>query len=95
MEIELNFVGAAERHLQQYEAIGATDWLAHWQGQPLHALPAVPNVGDDVVLRLHPGPDLIRLRCTGRLFDFSAAGQSVLYVDLDLAPLPAVHRPGT
>ena len=83
MNLSIIFVGRAELLAEEYEGIGATSFLV----QPLVAgHPAtlvLPQLGDRVTLRMHPGPDARSFQCVGRHFDFSQR-TPVLQIELDM-----------
>ena len=85
MEIDLQFIGQADRLAEQYEAVGATSFVVHDLANPKLQGLVLPQVGDVIVLRMHPGPDIRSFRCTARRFDFSAAESPVLQIELDMA----------
>lgn len=64
----------AEAHAARFEGVVQYDFAGH-----------CPQAGDLVTLRMHPGSQPLALRCIGRHFDFSAAGEPLLLVLLDLA----------
>ena len=85
MELFIAFIGRAEPLAQQYEAIGATSFVVRDRVDRTARALVVPNIGDRVALRMHPGPDTRTFRCTGRLFDVSEAESPLLTIELDMA----------
>lgn len=85
MEIFIAFIDRAEPLAAQYEGVGATSFVVHDPADRKATALVVPNIGDRLQLRMHPGPDIRAFRCTGRLFDFSAAGAPLLTIELDMA----------
>lgn len=83
MKLQISFIGKAERLAEQYEGVQATSFVVRLQDPPLSAM-ALPQLGDVVTLRMHPGPDIHNFRCAGRHFDFSIAAAPVLHVLLDM-----------
>jgi hypothetical protein len=84
MNLFLHFIGRAEPLAELYEGLGATSFLVRDMATQAQAL-VVPQIGDVLLLRMHPGPDIRSFRCTGRQFDFSEAGAPLLRVELDMA----------
>lgn len=84
MELFIAFIGRAEPLAEHYEGLGAASFVVHDLVQRNVWALVVPNIGDRLLLRMHPGPDIREFRCTGRLFDFSAAGSPVLRIELDM-----------
>lgn len=72
MHLNIVFIGRAEPLAEQYEGVGATSFVVTDLQSSATAL-VVPNIGDELSLRMHPGPDIRRFRCTARHFDFGAA----------------------
>lgn len=85
MELFISFTGRAEPLAEQYEGVGATSFAVRDPTDRNAQALVFPNIGDHVRLRMHPGPDIRTFRCTGRQFDFSAAGAPLLTVELDMA----------
>ena len=83
MELFIAFIGRAEPLAELYEGVQTTSFVVQDLASKAQAL-VVPNIGDRVRLRMHPGPDIREFRCTGRLFDFSEAGSPVLHLELDM-----------
>lgn len=79
MTIFIAFVGQAEALAAQYEGVGATNFSLG-----AAAAHVVPGIGDLLLLRMPPGPDIRRFRCTGRRFDFSEAAKPLLHIELDM-----------
>lgn len=84
MNIYLVFVGKADPLAEQYEGVGATSFQVNDLAPTGESSLVLPNVGDLVRLRMHPGPDIRTFRCTGRLFDFSEADTPLLTIELDM-----------
>lgn len=79
MELRMVFIGRAEPLAEQYAGVGATSFAMAPGGTQV-----LPGIGDEISLRMHPGPDIRRFRCTARHFDFGAAGSPSLTLELDL-----------
>ena len=84
MELRIDFIGRAEPLAELYEGVGATSFVVTDLASKASAL-VVPSIGDELSLRMHPGPDIRRFRCTARHFDFSEEGAPLLSVQLDMA----------
>lgn len=80
MDLHIDFIGRAESLAEQYKGVGATSFAMAPGGTLV-----LPGIGDEISLRMHPGPDIRRFRCTGRHFDFGAAATPSLTLQLDLA----------
>jgi len=85
MKLSLHFIGRAEPLAAQYEGVGATSFVVRDLVDRRATALVVPNIGDRVLLRMHPGPDIRAFRCTGRQFDFSEEGAPLLTLELDMA----------
>lgn len=83
MDLFVSFIGRAEPLAELYEGLGATSFVVRDVATQAQAL-VVPDIGDRVTLRMHPGPDIRSFRCTGRHFDFSEAGSPLLRIELDM-----------
>jgi hypothetical protein len=84
MEIFISFTGRAQALAELYEGVAATSFLVRDPAARNATGLVVPNTGDRVRLRMHPGPDIREHRCTGRLFDFSEAASPLLTLELDM-----------
>lgn len=84
MDLHIVFTGRAEPLAELYEGVGATSFEVKDLASSATAL-ALPNIGDQLSLRMHPGPDIRRFRCTARHFDFAAAAEPLLTIELDMA----------
>lgn len=84
MQLSIVFIGRADPLAEQYEGVGATSFVVEHPLRGENKTLVVPQIGDLVRLRMHPGPDIRTFRCTGRLFDFSESGEPVLEVQLDM-----------
>ena len=84
MEISIVFIGRAEPLAELYEGVVATSFVVTDLRQRDAQALVLPGIGDHVSLRMTPGPDTRKFRCTARHFDFSEAGQPTLTIELDM-----------
>jgi hypothetical protein len=83
MDLRIVFIGRAEPLAELYEGVGTPSFALVDMASTAAGL-VVPNIGDRVRLRMHPGPDMREFRCTGRLFDFSEEAAPALTIELDM-----------
>lgn len=84
MKLNIIFVGRAEPLAALYEGVGATSFMVRPLVQTDPPIFALPQTGDVVTLRMHPGPDIRSFRCIRRHFDFSRVEEPLLQIELDM-----------
>lgn len=83
MDLHITFIGRAEPLAELYAGIGSPSFALSMGGHTGPAL-VVPNIGDLLLLRMHPGPDIRQFRCTNRVFDFSSTAEPLLRIEPDM-----------